>query len=207
MHDRKHHFNYIHKPQSRQAFLSFSSLFSAIFHLFLLSTACTHPFCGFLPLTIFIHFLIHIVIHIFSASSVYPQNVDNMWITFPIYSHSFSTFSKKSLFFNGFRPVDSVFFLCTLLTFHVFHIRTPPIPPHYPHSFFHILTSLIFCYLFNIYLKSLLIYNSYDILIHITTYFSSEIFIRFPPAFFNFSLLKNRFYYIIQIIIHFFAYD
>ena len=123
MHDRKHHFNYIHKPWSRQDFLSFSSLFSAIFRLFLLSTACTHPFCGFLPLTIFIHFLIHIVIHIFSAFWVYPQNVDNMWITFPIYSHFFSTFSKKSLFFNGFRPVDSVFFLI-----HITHISCFPHP-------------------------------------------------------------------------------
>lgn len=139
MHDRKHHFNYIHKPGSRQAFLSFSCCFSAIFHPFLLSTACTHSFCGFLPLTIFVHFLIHIVIHIFSAILVYPQNVDNMWITFPIYSHYFSTFSKKTLFFNGFRPVDSVFLLI-----HITHISCFPHPfspsssslsiPLFPHT-------------------------------------------------------------------------
>lgn len=171
MHDRKHHFNYIHKPGSRQAFLSFSCCFSAIFHPFLLSTACTHSFCGFLPLTIFVHFLIHIVIHIFSAILVYPQNVDNMWITFPIYSHYFSTFSKKSLFFNGFRPVDSVFCLYTLLTFPVFHIPSFLTLPHYPHPFFHIHTPPLFCYFFNVYLKSLLIYNKTSILIHITTSF------------------------------------
>lgn len=198
MHDRKHHFNYIHKPGSRQAFLSFSCCFSAIFHPFLLSTACTHSFCGFLPLTIFVHFLIHIVIHIFSAILVYPQNVDNMWITFPIYSHYFSTFSKKTLFFNGFRPVDSVFFAYTHYSHFMFSTSLLSwlfLIIHTPFSTY--TPPLCFRYFFNAYLKSLLIYNETSILVHITTSFFSKLSLRFPPGFFNFSLLKNRFYYII----------
>lgn len=93
-------------------FFYFPAFFVTFIHIILihfLSTLRSPSLCGFLSLTIFIHFFIHMVIHISTDKCGYPQNVDNLWITFPIYSHSFITFSKKSLFFNGFRLVGSVF--------------------------------------------------------------------------------------------------
>ncbi len=92
-----------------------------------LSTLHSPALCGFLSLTIFIHFIIHIVIHIFIPNCCYPQNVDNLWITFPIYSHSFIRISKKSLFFNGFRPVGNVF-----IVIHTTHI--PDFLLFFPHN-------------------------------------------------------------------------
>ena len=92
-----------------------------------LSTLHSPTLCGFLSLTIFIHFIIHIVIHIFIPNCGYPQNVDNLWITFPIYSHSFIRISKKSLFFNGFRPVGNVF-----IVIHTTHI--PDFSLFFPHN-------------------------------------------------------------------------
>lgn len=92
-----------------------------------LSTLHSPVLCGFLSLTIFIHFIIHIVIHIFVPNCGYPQNVDNLWITFPIYSHSFIRISKKSLFFNGFRPVGNVF-----IVIHTTHI--PDFLLFFPHN-------------------------------------------------------------------------
>lgn len=92
-----------------------------------LSTLHSPTLCGFLSLTIFIHFIIHIVIHIFIPNCSYPQNVDNLWITFLIYSHYFIRIFKKSLFFNGFRLVGNVF-----IVIHTTHI--PDFLLFFPHN-------------------------------------------------------------------------
>lgn len=130
--------------------------------------------------------------------------MDNFSYIFTLFLHIF----QKILIFQRFSTCGQCFlaythyshfmFSTSLLSWLFLIIHTP----------FSTYTPPLFSrYFFNAYLKSLLIYNEASILVHITTSFFSKLSLIFPPGFFNFSLLKNRFYYIIKIIIHFFAYD
>lgn len=117
MHDRKHHFNYIQKPLFRQALIyvfcgffygfdnpqNFHSLSTQEFVIFLFPA---FPIFLYTQLFTFFYFL-----------SIYPQNVDKMWITYTRYSHfSFLNF-LNALFLKVFRHVDDVFYVI-----HIIHI-------------------------------------------------------------------------------------